>query len=177
MYEGKKERKQKKTKENKKRIKTKPDNPSPTRGIEPRSPAWQAGILATILCRTTSRIVCNELPWNCLHSSPESVFCTARDEQMLFFLSHECSERKFWHQSTVHPCPAILDMARLHRSWCKAWMGWLFGPETLIILGKFYFCLFAVLAISRSIFGVRRRSKQFWKLQSASFPELPSERT
>ena len=29
-------RKQKKTK---KRIKTKPDNPSPTRGIEPRSPA------------------------------------------------------------------------------------------------------------------------------------------
>ena len=25
---------------------------SPTRGIEPRSPAWQAGILATILCRT-----------------------------------------------------------------------------------------------------------------------------
>ena len=26
-------------------------NSTPTRGIEPRSPAWQAGILATILCR------------------------------------------------------------------------------------------------------------------------------
>ena len=33
-------------------------NFSPRRGIEPRSPAWQAGILATILSRTTT-LCCN----------------------------------------------------------------------------------------------------------------------